>query len=198
MSPRGYTIGILLTASDAYFAARSGRMCRRMLPATCRPCFSASAYSVSRSLREYVYPTLYKWSKEIPTTFVPAYAIAAFAINPPPNGTFPTSCLAIALQPKAPATTLATSDFCSRYPTRLSLAAASRNAIFNWFIVRKAVSDANSASAHGSSITLGMTSGSAVAKENSVFSLQVREIIREANGLRNGVNARARATPKSG
>ena len=52
-------------------------------------------------------------------------------------------------------------------------AAAIRKAIRSWFAVRNAVSLANSATAQGTSKMLGMTSGSAVARENRVFSLDV-------------------------
>ena len=64
-------------------------------------------------------------------------------------------------------------------------------------MVKNALSEANSASDHGSSIRLGMMSGKAVANEKSVLSREVLAITRSMKGLRNALKSRASATPKS-
>ena len=66
-----------------------------------------------------------------------------------------------------------------------------------WLAVRKAVSDANSPNAQGSSIRLGTTSGSAVAMANSAFSRATAWMMRSTTGLRKAGNWRASGSARS-
>ena len=87
--------------------------------------------------------------------------------------------------------------FWSTNPTSLPQAAAIRNAMRIWLAVRKAVSEANSPKAQGSSTRLGTTSGRAVATAKSAFSRATAWMARSTTGARNGGNWRASGRARS-
>ena len=71
-------------------------------------------------------------------------------------------------------------------------------AILTWFMVRKAVSVANSPTDQGNSKNVGMTLGSAEATENSAFSLDMRCMMSSNTGSRKVAKLRARGRSSSG
>jgi hypothetical protein len=66
-----------------------------------------------------------------------------------------------------------------------------------WFIVRNAVSDANSPTAHGTA-RIGIKAGTDVAIENNAFSFETLKITSSDTGFRKTMYFRARASLRSG